>query len=87
MSESSTERVLTGASDEDTNDEAVHSEHTSHDDGDDGSEEKVRVEDGHCDDTDARLGSTVSGTEVGEDKGGYNTHRAEENCLVGVTEG
>ena len=65
---------LTWSLEEQGNNHAVHTEHTSHNDGNDRSEEELGLEDGDGDDTDARLGSTVGGTEVGEDEGSGDSH-------------
>ena len=76
--------LLTALLHENGDNHAVHTEHTSHDDGNDRSEEELGLEDGHGDDTDARLGSTVGGTEVSEDEGSGDAHGSEEDSLVRV---
>ena len=73
--------------DEDGDDHSVHTEDTGHDHGNDGLEEQVGSEDGDRHDTDARLGSSVSGTEVGEHEGRDDAHDAEKDTLVGVAKG
>ena len=77
---------LTVSSDEDANNEAVHTEHTSHDNWNDRFKEQVWLEDGDRDNTDTGLGSTVSSAQVGEHKGGDAAHGAKEEGLVGVAE-
>ena len=77
--------VLTLSSDEDANNETVHTEHTSHDSGDDRLEEKVWLQDGDGHNTDTGFSSSVGSTQVGEDEGGDDSHGAEEEGLVGVT--
>ncbi len=80
------ERRLTGTSDEDADNESVHTENTSHDDGDNRFEKELRLEDSDGNNTDTGLGSSVSSTQVGEHEGGDNTHGSKEESLVGVTE-
>ena len=77
--------VLTLSSDEDSNNETVHTEHTSHDSGDDRLEEKVWLQDGDGDNTDTGLGSSVGSAQVGEDESSDDSHGTEEEGLVGVT--
>jgi len=77
--------VLTGARNDDRDDEAVDTEDTSHDDGDDGLDDELGLEDSDGADADAGLGSAVGGTHVAENEGTDDSHAAEEKSLVGVT--
>ena len=76
---------LTGAGDDDGDDEAVDTEDTSHDDGDNRLNDQLGLEHGDGADADAGLGSAVGGTEVAEHEGRHDAHAAEEQSLVGVT--
>ena len=70
--------------DDDGDDEAVDTEDTSHDDGDDTSHDTVGGVDTEVGETDAGLGGTVGGAEVGEDEGGGAAHSTEEGGGLGV---
>jgi len=61
--------LLQTVGDQDGDDETVDTDNTSHDDGDNVLDDQVRAEDTHGADTDTSLGSTVGGTEAGEDDG------------------
>ena len=76
---------LTGAGDDNRDNETVDTEDTSHDNGDDGLDDELGLENSDGADADARLGSTVSGTHVSEDEGGNDSHATEEEGLVGIT--
>ena len=77
--------ILTGAGDDDGDNEAVDTEDTSHDHGDDRLDDELGLEDSDGADADAGLGSAVGGTHVAEDEGRDDSHAAEEQSLVGVT--
>ena len=76
---------LTGAGDNDGNDEAVDTEDTSHDHGDDRLDDQLGLEDSDGADTDTGLGSAVSSAHVAENKRGNDAHAAEEERLVGIS--
>lgn len=61
-----------------SHDQAVDTQNTRHDNGDDGLEDEVGLEDTHAADADARLGGTVSSTEVAENESSSDTHVPEE---------
>jgi len=63
---------------EDGNDDTIDTENTCHDNWDDGLEDLVRVNNSEGGDTDTGLGSSVGGSEVGENKGSSDTHVGEE---------
>ena len=77
--------VLTGARDDDRDNQTVDTKDTSHDNGDDGLDNEFGLEDGHGADSYARLGCTVCGTHVSENESTHDTHSAEEESLVGIT--
>ena len=72
--------VSTGAlgDHEDGNDDTIDTQDTCHDDWDDSLEDLVGVNDTEGGDTNTGFGSTVGGSEVGENKGGGDTHVGEE---------
>jgi len=76
---------LTGAGDNDGNDEAVDTKDTSHDHGDDRLNNQLGLEDSDGADTDTRLGSAVSCSHVAENKCRNDAHAAEEERLVGIS--
>ena len=77
--------VLTGARDDDWDNQTVDTKDTSHDDGDDWLDDEFGLEDSHGANTYARLGSTVCSAHVSENESRYDTHSAEEEGLVGIT--
>ena len=68
--------------DDDGGDEPVNTEDTSHDTGDQTLEHEVGSEDTDGANTNAGLGSTVGGTEIGENEGGGQAHETKEAILV-----
>ena len=77
--------VLTGAGDDDWDNQSVDTKDTSHNNGDDGLDDKFRLEDSHGANTYARLGSTVCSAHVSENESTHDAHTAEEEGLVGIT--
>ncbi len=62
------------------NNEAVDTQDTRHNDWDQGLNDLRGVNNTEGGNTDAGLGGSVGGTEVGEDQAGHNTHVGEEIC-------
>ena len=77
--------VLTGARDDDRDNQTVDTKDTSHDNGDDGLDNEFGLEDGHGADSYARLGSTVCSAHVSENESTHDTHTTKEEGLVGIT--
>mmetsp|Transcript_52137 Transcript_52137/g.135202 ORF Transcript_52137/g.135202 Transcript_52137/m.135202 type:complete len:221 (-) Transcript_52137:41-703(-) len=79
-----TGRRRNAVGDDDGNDEAVDAEHTRHDHGDDRLHHQIRLHHTHRRDADARLGSAVRRTQIGEDERDRRTHEAEERRARGA---
>ena len=77
--------VLTGAGDDDRDNQSVNTKDTSHDNGDDRLDDEFGLEDSHGANTYARLGSTVCSAHVSENESTHDAHTAEEEGLVGIT--
>ena len=77
--------VLTGAGDDDWDNQSVNTKDTSHDNGDDRLDDEFGLEDSHGANTYARLGSTVCSAHVSENESTHDAHTAEEEGLVGIT--
>ena len=77
--------VLTGAGDDDRDNQSVNTKDTSHDNGDDRLDDECGLEDSHGANTYARLGSTVCSAHVSENESTHDAHTAEEEGLVGIT--
>ena len=77
--------VLTGAGDDDRDNQSVNTKDTSHDNGDDRLDDEFGLEDSHGANTYARLGSTVCSAHVSENESTHDAHTTEEEGLVGIT--
>jgi len=73
-----------GALDDHRHDEAVDTQHSSHDNRDDVLHNEVGVHHTHGRKADAGLGGSVGGSDVGENKGGGDSHEAEEGSGGGA---
>jgi hypothetical protein len=79
--------LLQAIGDKDRHDETVDTNDTSHNDGDNVLDDKIRSEDTHGGNTDTRLGSTVRGTQAGEDNSAGAAHSTEEGRVNGAVFG
>jgi len=79
-----TKSKLTVSIEEDSDNQSIDTKNTSHDNGDDGLEEEFWLQNDGAADANSRLGSSVGGTEVSEDKGGCDAHISEECVLVAI---
>ena len=76
---------LTGAWDDDGDNEAVDTEDTGHDDGDDRLDDQLGLEDCHRADAHAGLRGTVGRAHVTKNERAHDAHPTEEKSLVGVS--
>ena len=76
------DELLTSSLVDNSNNKAVDTEDTSHNSGNQRLEDKVVSEDTDGANTNTGFGSSVGSTEVGEHKGGGESHESEEGVLV-----